>query len=142
MRSAHSHKYIMSIMIPCSVICFIAEIYYLSQQHSLVSDRTCTYTVYVLRLKVTLFSIFCLSHLHTHIFIQSSRNQKYSVCVCVVAFKETWYWDGSNVTNMVMSGVKCTGDELALSQCQQHKTVTCQKTAARFAAGVICSESE
>ncbi|XP_026791177.3 lysyl oxidase homolog 3B isoform X1 [Pangasianodon hypophthalmus] len=55
--------------------------------------------------------------------------------------KETWYWDGSNVTNMVMSGVKCTGDELALSQCQQHKTLTCQKTAARFAAGVICSET-
>ncbi|XP_053476947.1 lysyl oxidase homolog 3B isoform X1 [Ictalurus furcatus] len=55
--------------------------------------------------------------------------------------QETWYWDGSNVTNMVMSGVKCTGDELALSQCQQHKTVTCQKTAARFAAGVICSET-
>ncbi|XP_053358979.1 lysyl oxidase homolog 3B isoform X2 [Clarias gariepinus] len=55
--------------------------------------------------------------------------------------KETWYWDGSNVTNMVMSGVKCTGDELALSQCQQHRTLTCQKTAARFAAGVICSET-
>ncbi|XP_026791186.3 lysyl oxidase homolog 3B isoform X2 [Pangasianodon hypophthalmus] len=57
------------------------------------------------------------------------------------AITETWYWDGSNVTNMVMSGVKCTGDELALSQCQQHKTLTCQKTAARFAAGVICSET-
>ncbi|KAI5606793.1 lysyl oxidase-like 3B isoform X2 [Silurus asotus] len=57
------------------------------------------------------------------------------------AITETWYWDGSNVTNMVMSGVKCTGEELDLSQCQRHKTVTCQKTATRFAAGVICSET-
>ncbi|KAI5108153.1 lysyl oxidase-like 3B isoform X2 [Silurus meridionalis] len=57
------------------------------------------------------------------------------------AITETWYWDGSNVTNMVMSGVKCTGEELDLSQCQKHKTVTCQKTATRFAAGVICSET-
>ncbi|XP_056617033.1 lysyl oxidase homolog 3B isoform X1 [Triplophysa dalaica] len=55
--------------------------------------------------------------------------------------QETWYWDSSNVTDMVMSGVKCTGDEMSLSQCQRHKTVTCQKTSARFAAGVICSET-
>lgn len=75
-------------------------------------------------------------------FNQSSKNLWFSVCVCLVAVKETWYWDGSNVTNMVMSGVRCTGDELALSQCQQHKTITCQKTATRFSAGVICSESE
>lgn len=56
--------------------------------------------------------------------------------------KETWYWDGSNVTEMAMSGVKCTGGERSLSQCQHHKSVSCQKSAARFAAGVICSESE
>ncbi|CAL8283601.1 unnamed protein product [Lota lota] len=55
--------------------------------------------------------------------------------------KETWYWDSSNVTEMVMSGVKCTGAEMALSQCQHHKVLSCQKTAAKFAAGVICSES-
>uniref|UniRef100_A0A8B9HR70 Lysyl oxidase homolog n=1 Tax=Astyanax mexicanus TaxID=7994 RepID=A0A8B9HR70_ASTMX len=55
--------------------------------------------------------------------------------------QETWYWDGSNVTDMVMSGVKCTGDELSLSQCQHHKTVSCQKSGARFSAGVICSET-
>ncbi|XP_055026476.1 lysyl oxidase homolog 3B isoform X1 [Misgurnus anguillicaudatus] len=55
--------------------------------------------------------------------------------------QETWYWDGSNVTEMIRSGVKCTGDEMSLSQCQHHKTVTCQKAAARFAAGVICSET-
>ncbi|XP_047201599.1 lysyl oxidase homolog 3B isoform X5 [Girardinichthys multiradiatus] len=54
---------------------------------------------------------------------------------------ETWYWDSSNVTEMVMSGVKCTGNEMALSQCQHHKTVSCQKAAAKFAAGVICSET-
>ncbi len=41
-----------------------------------------------------------------------------------------------------MSGVKCTGDEMSLSQCQHHRTVNCQKAAARFSAGVICSESE
>ncbi|XP_073775483.1 lysyl oxidase homolog 3B isoform X16 [Danio rerio] len=54
---------------------------------------------------------------------------------------ETWYWDSSNVTDMVMSGVKCTGDEMSISQCQHHRTVNCQKAAARFAAGVICSET-
>ncbi|XP_037833612.1 lysyl oxidase homolog 3B isoform X1 [Kryptolebias marmoratus] len=55
--------------------------------------------------------------------------------------QETWYWDSSNVTEMVMSGVKCTGSEMALSQCQHHKTVSCQKSAAKFSAGVICSET-
>ncbi|KAJ8271818.1 hypothetical protein COCON_G00106770 [Conger conger] len=55
--------------------------------------------------------------------------------------QETWYWDGSNVTEMVISGVKCSGDEMALSHCQRHKAVSCQKVAARFSAGVICSET-
>uniref|UniRef100_A0A7N6AUF2 Lysyl oxidase homolog n=1 Tax=Anabas testudineus TaxID=64144 RepID=A0A7N6AUF2_ANATE len=55
--------------------------------------------------------------------------------------QETWYWDSSNVTEMVMSGVKCTGNEMALSHCQHHKTVSCQRAAAKFAAGVICSET-
>uniref|UniRef100_A0A3B4GRE2 Lysyl oxidase homolog n=1 Tax=Pundamilia nyererei TaxID=303518 RepID=A0A3B4GRE2_9CICH len=55
--------------------------------------------------------------------------------------QETWYWDSSNVTDMVMSGVKCMGNEMALSQCQYHKTVSCQRAAAKFAAGVICSET-
>ncbi|XP_068607677.1 lysyl oxidase homolog 3B [Brachionichthys hirsutus] len=57
------------------------------------------------------------------------------------AVNETWYWDSSNVTEMVMSGVKCKGSEMSLSQCQRHKTVSCQKSAAKFAAGVICSET-
>ncbi|XP_042186326.1 lysyl oxidase homolog 3B-like isoform X6 [Oncorhynchus tshawytscha] len=55
--------------------------------------------------------------------------------------QETWYWDSSNVTEMVMSGVKCTGNEMSLSHCQHHRTVSCQKTAAKFSAGVICSET-
>ncbi|XP_071238325.1 lysyl oxidase homolog 3B-like isoform X3 [Salvelinus alpinus] len=55
--------------------------------------------------------------------------------------QETWYWDSSNVTEMVMSGVKCTGSEMSLSHCQHHRTVSCQKTAAKFSAGVICSET-
>ncbi|XP_070835856.1 lysyl oxidase homolog 3B isoform X2 [Chaetodon trifascialis] len=57
------------------------------------------------------------------------------------AINETWYWDSSNVTEMAMSGVKCTGNEMSLSQCQHHKTISCQKSAAKFAAGVICSET-
>ncbi|XP_030247492.1 lysyl oxidase homolog 3B isoform X2 [Sparus aurata] len=57
------------------------------------------------------------------------------------AINETWYWDSSNVTEMVMSGVKCTGTEMSLSQCQHHKTVSCQKSAAKFSAGVICSDT-
>ncbi|XP_077477929.1 lysyl oxidase homolog 3B-like isoform X3 [Stigmatopora argus] len=57
------------------------------------------------------------------------------------AITETWYWDSSNVTEMVWSGVKCSGSEMSLAQCQRHKTLTCQKAAAKFAAGVICSET-
>uniref|UniRef100_A0ABM5GL23 Lysyl oxidase homolog n=1 Tax=Pogona vitticeps TaxID=103695 RepID=A0ABM5GL23_9SAUR len=55
--------------------------------------------------------------------------------------QETWYWDASNVTEMVLSGVKCAGHEMTLSHCQHHSTVSCQKTGTRFAAGVICSET-
>lgn len=80
---------------------------------------------------------------HEHLFFQSSS---IALNDCFLfsdpESKETWYWDSSNVTEMVMSGVKCTGGEMSLSQCQHHKTVSCQKSAAKFAAGVICSESE
>uniref|UniRef100_A0A8C2ZSP7 Lysyl oxidase homolog n=1 Tax=Cyclopterus lumpus TaxID=8103 RepID=A0A8C2ZSP7_CYCLU len=55
--------------------------------------------------------------------------------------QETWYWDSSNVTEMIMSGVKCAGNEMSLGQCQHHKTLSCQKAAAKFAAGVICSDT-
>ncbi|KAI4893693.1 hypothetical protein NFI96_000592 [Prochilodus magdalenae] len=54
---------------------------------------------------------------------------------------ETWYWDSSNVTEMVMSGVKCRGDEMTLSDCQHHQVVSCKKAGAQFAAGIICSDS-
>uniref|UniRef100_A0AAQ4RUV3 Lysyl oxidase homolog n=1 Tax=Gasterosteus aculeatus aculeatus TaxID=481459 RepID=A0AAQ4RUV3_GASAC len=54
---------------------------------------------------------------------------------------ETWYWDSSNVTEMILSGVKCTGREMSLSQCQHHKALSCQKAAVKFAAGVICSDT-
>uniref|UniRef100_A0A8D0GGL1 Lysyl oxidase homolog n=1 Tax=Sphenodon punctatus TaxID=8508 RepID=A0A8D0GGL1_SPHPU len=58
------------------------------------------------------------------------------------AVTETWYWDASNVTEMGLSGVKCSGHEMSLSQCQNHGTnVNCKRTGTRFAAGVICSET-
>ncbi|OPJ81210.1 lysyl oxidase-like protein 3 [Patagioenas fasciata monilis] len=58
------------------------------------------------------------------------------------AVTETWYWDASNVTEMVLSGVKCAGHEMSLSHCQHHGTsVSCRNTGTRFAAGVICSET-
>ncbi|KAJ1212131.1 hypothetical protein NDU88_007467 [Pleurodeles waltl] len=58
------------------------------------------------------------------------------------AVTETWYWDASNVTDMILSGVKCTGTEMTLSHCHSHgANVNCKKTGSRFAAGVICSET-
>ncbi|XP_059577179.1 lysyl oxidase homolog 3 isoform X2 [Alligator mississippiensis] len=56
--------------------------------------------------------------------------------------QETWYWDASNVTEMVLSGVKCAGHEMSLSHCRHHSGhVNCKNTGTRFAAGVICSET-
>ncbi|XP_064304751.1 lysyl oxidase homolog 3 isoform X2 [Phalacrocorax carbo] len=56
--------------------------------------------------------------------------------------QETWYWDASNVTEMVLSGVKCAGHEMSLSHCQHHSaSLNCKNTGTRFAAGVICSET-
>ncbi|NWI20919.1 LOX3B oxidase, partial [Crypturellus soui] len=58
------------------------------------------------------------------------------------AVTETWYWDASNVTEMVLSGVKCEGHEMSLSHCQHHgASLSCKNTGTRFAAGVICSET-
>lgn len=54
--------------------------------------------------------------------------------------RETWYWDSSNVTEMVMSGVKCKGDEMTLTDCQHHSVVSCKRAGAQFSAGVICSD--
>uniref|UniRef100_A0A8D2DZQ6 Lysyl oxidase homolog n=1 Tax=Sciurus vulgaris TaxID=55149 RepID=A0A8D2DZQ6_SCIVU len=59
-----------------------------------------------------------------------------------VETKETWYWDSGNITEVVMSGVRCTGTELSLDQCAHHSThITCKRTGTRFTAGVICSET-
>ncbi|XP_052010440.1 lysyl oxidase homolog 3A isoform X1 [Xyrauchen texanus] len=55
--------------------------------------------------------------------------------------RETWYWDSSNVTEMVLSGVKCKGDEMILSDCQHHSVITCNRAGAQFSAGVICSDT-
>uniref|UniRef100_H3AVL9 Lysyl oxidase homolog n=1 Tax=Latimeria chalumnae TaxID=7897 RepID=H3AVL9_LATCH len=55
--------------------------------------------------------------------------------------QETWYWDASNLTEMVLSGVKCNGDEMSIHHCQHHtESINCKRTGTRFAAGVICSE--
>lgn len=57
--------------------------------------------------------------------------------------QETWYWDSGNITEVVMSGVRCTGTELSLDQCAHHGThIACKRTGTRFTAGVICSESK
>uniref|UniRef100_UPI00358F0BE0 lysyl oxidase homolog 3 n=1 Tax=Myxine glutinosa TaxID=7769 RepID=UPI00358F0BE0 len=59
-----------------------------------------------------------------------------------IALKETWYFDGDKeADNVVMSGVKCSGDELSLQQCQHHSEVRCRRGGARFAAGVICADT-
>ncbi|KAI2657096.1 hypothetical protein H4Q32_021169 [Labeo rohita] len=60
---------------------------------------------------------------------------------CLHAITETWYWDSSNVTEMVLSGVKCKGDEMTLSDCQHHSVVSCKRAGAQFSAGVICSDT-
>uniref|UniRef100_A0A671P362 Lysyl oxidase homolog n=1 Tax=Sinocyclocheilus anshuiensis TaxID=1608454 RepID=A0A671P362_9TELE len=54
---------------------------------------------------------------------------------------ETWYWDSSNVAEMVLSGVKCKGDEMTLTDCQHHSVVSCKRAGAQFSAGVICSDT-
>uniref|UniRef100_A0A8C4QM08 Lysyl oxidase homolog n=1 Tax=Eptatretus burgeri TaxID=7764 RepID=A0A8C4QM08_EPTBU len=59
-----------------------------------------------------------------------------------IALKETWYFDGDKESdNIVMSGVKCSGDELSLQQCHHHSEVSCRHGGARFAAGVICGDT-
>ncbi|KAM9329870.1 lysyl oxidase homolog 3 [Gastrophryne carolinensis] len=57
------------------------------------------------------------------------------------AVTETWYWDSSNATDMIMSGVRCNGNEMSLQQCSRHQAVSCKNSASRHAAGVICSET-
>ncbi|PKK17005.1 hypothetical protein A306_00000222, partial [Columba livia] len=43
---------------------------------------------------------------------------------------ETWYWAGSpDAAQVVMSGVRCAGTEMALQQCQRHGPVHCPSDA-------------
>lgn len=39
-----------------------------------------------------------------------------------------------------MSGVKCRGDEMTLTECQHHGVVICKRAGAAFSAGVICTD--
>ncbi|XP_071604650.1 lysyl oxidase homolog 4 [Heliangelus exortis] len=56
------------------------------------------------------------------------------------ALQETWYWAGSpDAAQVVMSGVRCAGTELALQQCQHHGPVHCPSGGGRFSAGVTCT---
>ncbi|NWH41423.1 LOXL4 oxidase, partial [Chloropsis hardwickii] len=56
------------------------------------------------------------------------------------ALQETWYWEGSpDASQVVMSGVRCAGTELALQQCQRHGPVHCPSGGGRFSAGVTCT---
>uniref|UniRef100_A0AC11EGE8 Lysyl oxidase like 4 n=3 Tax=Ovis TaxID=9935 RepID=A0AC11EGE8_SHEEP len=58
------------------------------------------------------------------------------------AIKDTWYWQGTpGATEVVMSGVRCSGTELALQQCQRHGPVHCSHGTGRFSAGVSCTDS-
>ncbi|XP_066881000.1 lysyl oxidase homolog 4 isoform X2 [Kogia breviceps] len=58
------------------------------------------------------------------------------------ALKDTWYWQGTpGAGEVVMSGVHCSGTELALQQCQRHGPVHCSHGTGRFSAGVSCTDS-
>ncbi|XP_041914807.1 lysyl oxidase homolog 2A [Alosa sapidissima] len=59
------------------------------------------------------------------------------------AFQETWYWAGDvSADAVVISGVRCSGTEMSLSQCLHHgKHLKCAKGGGRFAAGVSCSDT-
>ncbi|XP_021108835.1 lysyl oxidase homolog 4 isoform X4 [Heterocephalus glaber] len=56
--------------------------------------------------------------------------------------EDTWYWQGTpEAGEVVMSGVHCSGTELALQQCQRHGPVHCSHGTGRFSAGVSCTNS-
>ncbi|XP_069467643.1 lysyl oxidase homolog 4 isoform X1 [Ambystoma mexicanum] len=58
------------------------------------------------------------------------------------ALQETWYWQGTpGAGGVVMSGVRCSGTELSVQQCQQHSVVHCPRGGGRFSAGVTCAQS-
>ncbi|XP_044293539.1 lysyl oxidase homolog 2 [Varanus komodoensis] len=58
------------------------------------------------------------------------------------AFQETWYWYGEvSINNVVMSGVKCSGTEMAISHCQHDTQISCPRGGGRYAAGVSCTDT-
>ncbi|XP_077162934.1 lysyl oxidase homolog 2 [Paroedura picta] len=58
------------------------------------------------------------------------------------AFQDSWYWQKEGSTErVVLSGVKCSGTEMALSHCRHDAHVNCPKGGGRFAAGVSCTEA-
>ncbi|XP_072483010.1 lysyl oxidase homolog 4 isoform X2 [Notamacropus eugenii] len=58
------------------------------------------------------------------------------------AIQDTWYWQGTaGAGKVVMSGVRCSGTEMALQQCQRHGPVHCSHGVGRFSAGVTCTDS-
>ncbi|XP_030058770.1 lysyl oxidase homolog 4 isoform X2 [Microcaecilia unicolor] len=58
------------------------------------------------------------------------------------AMKETWYWQGTpGAGDVVMSGVRCSGTELSLQQCQKHSVVHCPRGGGRLSVGVTCVDS-
>uniref|UniRef100_A0A8D0E8K2 Lysyl oxidase homolog n=1 Tax=Salvator merianae TaxID=96440 RepID=A0A8D0E8K2_SALMN len=58
------------------------------------------------------------------------------------AFQETWYWYGEiSITDVVMSGVRCSGTEMALLHCSHDTIVSCPRGGGRYAAGVSCTET-
>lgn len=77
-------------------------------------------------------------HILTILFLRISADNSNGFS----SVQETWYWDGGNVTEMVLSGVKCKGDEMTLTDCQHHSAVSCKRAGAEFSAGVICSDSK
>ncbi|OCT70142.1 hypothetical protein XELAEV_18037063mg [Xenopus laevis] len=58
------------------------------------------------------------------------------------AIQETWYWQGTQgAGEVVMSGVRCSGTEMSIHQCQHHSVIHCPRGGGRFSAGVTCTEN-
>ena len=69
--------------------------------------------------------------------------QGHVLTISLSILQETWYWhENSNASNVVMSGVKCSGTELSLAHCRHDEDVACPRGGMQYGAGVACSESE
>ncbi|XP_043932852.1 lysyl oxidase homolog 4 [Protopterus annectens] len=57
------------------------------------------------------------------------------------ALQETPYWNGDpNANDIVLSGTRCSGTEMAIQQCRQHRVVNCPHGGGRHSAGVTCTD--